>query len=62
MLEDLGYQVDIIEFTDFDSSPKNLMIRARKTGKRGTRGREQARALAEQYGFTQTLLELCGEL
>jgi len=59
VLEDMGYKVDMIEFTDFENSPKNLMIRARRTGKRGTKGREQARRLAEQYGFRQRLLELC---
>ncbi len=58
ILEDRGYHVDMIEFTDFDSTPKNLMIRARRTGKPGTAGRAQAQALAERYGFTQTLLEL----
>ena len=58
ILEDMGYAVDMIEFTDFDNSPKNLMIRAKKTGRRGTQGRQQARALAEKYGFTQTLLTL----
>ena len=58
VLEDRGYAVDMIEFTDFDSTPKNLMIRARRTGRCGTAGREQARALAGRYGFTQTLLEL----
>ena len=58
VLEDRGYAVDMIEFTDFDSTPKNLMIRARRTGRCGTAGWEQARALAERYGFTQTLLEL----
>ncbi len=61
VLEDMGYRVDMIEFTDFEHSPKNLMIRARKTGKRGTKGREEARRLAERYGFRQTLLELCGD-
>ena len=59
VLEDMGYKVDMIEFTDFEHSPKNLMIRARRTGKRGTKGRAEARRLAEKYGFTQTLLELC---
>ena len=58
ILEDRGYAVDMIEFTDFDSTPKNLMIRAKYTGKRGTAGCAQAQALAERYGFTQTLLEL----
>ena len=59
VLEDMGYRVDMIEFTDFENSPKNLMIRARKTGRGGTKGRHDARALAEKYGFTQKLLELC---
>lgn len=62
VLEDFGYTVDMIEFTDFENSPKNLMIRARRQGRRGTKGREQARALAEKYGFTQKLLELTEEL
>ena len=56
VLEDLGYTVDLIEFTDFENSPKNLMIRARRTGKKSGEGRRQARELAERYGFTQTLL------
>ena len=58
ILEDMGYSVDMIEFTDFEHSPKNIMIRARRGGARGTVGRERARALAERYGFEQTLLRL----
>lgn len=61
VLEDMGYTVDMIEFTDFEHSPKNLMIRARRTGRRSAKGRAEARRLAERYGFTQKLLELCGE-
>lgn len=61
VLEDMGYQVDMIEFIDFDHSPKNLMIRARRGGKKSTAGRSEAQRLAERYGFTQKLLELCGE-
>ena len=59
VLEDMGYTVDMIEFIDFDHSPKNIMIRARRNGKPGTKGRAQAQALADAYGFKQTLLELC---
>ena len=59
VLEDMGYNVDMIEFIDFDHSPKNIMIRARRNGKPGTKGRQQAQALADAYGFKQTLLELC---
>ena len=58
VLEDMGYNVDMIEFIDFDHSPKNIMIRARRNGKPGTKGRKQAQALANAYGFKQTLLEL----
>ena len=61
ILEDMGYTVDMIEFIDFDHSPKNIMIRARRNGKPGTKGRAQAQALADRYGFRQTLLELCKE-
>ena len=58
VLEDLGYSVDVIEFTDLENSPKNLMLRARRTGKRSDKGRAVAREIARRYGFTQTLLEL----
>lgn len=61
VLEDMGYNVDMIEFIDFDHSPKNIMIRARRNGKPGTKGRKQAQELADAYGFKQTLLELCKE-
>lgn len=58
VLEDMGYQVDMIEFTDFEHSPKNIMIRARRGGGKSDRGRRQALALAERYGFEQKLLAL----
>lgn len=61
VLEDMGYNVDMIEFIDFDHSPKNIMIRARRNGKPGTNGRKKAQELAQAYGFKQTLLELCKE-
>ena len=60
-LEDMGYTVDMIEFIDFAHSPKNLLIRARRGGKKSTAGRAEAQRLAERYGFSQKLLELCGE-
>ena len=58
VLESEGYAVDLIEFVDFEHSPKNLMIRASYTGKRRTGGRERAEALQRSYGFRQSLLEL----
>ena len=58
VLESAGYAVDVIEFIDFEHSPKNLMLRARYTGKCRRAGRERAEALQRQYGFKQSLLEL----
>lgn len=58
VLEGAGYAVDVIEFVDFEHSPKNLMLRARYTGKKRGGSRERAKALQKQYGFRQSLLEL----
>ena len=58
ILEDAGFEVDVIEFVDFAHSPKNLMLRARYTGKHRRGGREKAEALRRQYGFQQSLLDL----
>lgn len=58
VLEDMGYKVDMIEFIDFEHSPKNIMIRARLGGRKGDAGRRQAGELAGRYGFEQTLLSL----
>ena len=58
VLENAGYAVDVIEFVDFEHSPKNLMLRARHTGKKHSSSREKAEALRDTYGFKQSLLEL----
>ena len=61
VLESEGYETDMIEFVDFEHSPKNLMIRAEYTGRRRRAGREKAEALRARYGFEQSLLELIPE-
>ena len=58
ILSDMGYRVDVIEFIDFEHSPKNIMLRAVRTGKRGEKKIERAKMLSQQYGFEQTLLKL----
>ena len=58
ILTDMGYKVDMIEFIDFDHSPKNIMLRAVRTGRRGEKRLKRAKELAERYGFEQTLLKL----
>lgn len=62
VLADMGYKVDMIEFVDFEHSPKNIMLRAVRTGKTGQRRLERAKAMAQRYGFEQTLLKLTGNL
>lgn len=62
VLEDMGYKVDLIEFIDFEHSPKNIMLRAVRNGKTGSGRIERAKELAVRYGFEQTLLRLTGNL
>ena len=58
VMESEGYSVDVIEFIDFEHSPKNLMLRARRTGKGSAAALMQAKALRDSYGFKQSLLDL----
>ena len=58
VLEDGGYEVDLLEFIDFAHSPKNLMIRAVKKGSPREKMVPLCRELAARYGFEQTLLKL----
>ncbi len=61
ILEDMGYSVDVLEFVDFSHSPKNIMIRAKKTKKPSNKNRKQIKELQEKYKFDQTLYKLVGE-
>ena len=61
VLEDMGYKVDVIEFVDLAHSPKNLMIRARKTRDIKRVNTLEIERLQTLYGFKQTLYELTKE-
>lgn len=61
MLEDAGYRVDVIEFIDFEHSPKNLMLRCVRNKRGGEKKLAAAQSLAEKYQFRQTLLTLAEE-
>ena len=62
ILEDLGYSVDMIEFVDFEQSPKNLMIRAKKCKIPQRKNRDAIISLIERYGFSQALWSLTQDL
>lgn len=58
ILEDMGYSVDMIEFVDLAHSPKNIMIRAKKTKEISYKNLDTVEKLIEQYHVKQTLYEL----
>ncbi len=58
VLEDMGYNVDVLEFVDFSHSPKNIMLRAKKTKNVSNKNRKHIAELQEKYSFSQTLYEL----
>ena len=60
ILEIMGYKTDVMEFIDMEHTPKNIMIRAVKTGKAFDAAKKQAldRQL-EMFGADQCLYRLC---
>ncbi|MCH5159840.1 MAG: SAM-dependent methyltransferase [Clostridiales bacterium] len=61
LLEDEGYSVDVMEFVDLAHSPKNLMLRARKTKAKNNKNCEKIADLMQKYQFKQTLFALLQE-
>ncbi len=59
-LKSRGYDVQILEFIDMEHTPKNILIRAVKTGKKKNNG-ESIRACEEFFHITPTLGELLKE-
>lgn len=53
-----GYSVDVVEFVDFDHSPKNLMIRAIKNKTAKLHIKEALRPLMMEYNIKPALLKL----
>lgn len=58
LLRSRGYAVDVLEFVDFAHSPKNVMLRARRTRPQACPDDSRVEALMRRYGFTQTLYGL----
>lgn len=60
VLEAMGYRVQILEFIDMEHTPKNLLIRAVKQGKR-KENREAIEAILKEIHTEPTLYRLLME-
>lgn len=58
ILKCFGYKVDVIEFIDFDNSPKNLMIRGRLSKKPDKVILNDVKIMLDDLKINQTLYEL----
>lgn len=62
LLEYYGYKTQILEFVDFDSSPKNLLIRAIKTPNyKNEEALIEVKQAIEEYKISQTLYNLLNQ-
>lgn len=65
VLECFGYKTQMLEFVDYASSPKNILIRAVKgstSNKKKTHAKEEIASITAEFGVSQTLVELTGIL
>ena len=60
LLEQAGYDTQILEFIDMEHTPKNLLIRAVHTGKK-KENKEQLRTCLDAFGLHPTLERLLKE-
>ena len=58
LLEERGYNVQVLEFIDMEGTPKNLMIRATLKEKGATCGAPHSSKLLDAFGVRQKLFEL----
>ena len=58
LLEYSGYNVDILEFVDFDASPKNLLVRAKYTGNSNAKALDEVKQILDEFTIDQTLYKL----
>ena len=58
LLEGFGYKVDVIEFIDPDETPKNLLIRAVKTGEINNTALTEYKNAVKELEISPKLAEL----
>lgn len=60
-LESVGYETQVLEFIDMEHTPKNILIRAVKSGKENPKAAEEIKKCIQFLGFTPTLGRLLGD-
>ena len=58
ILQYYGYKTNVMEFVDFENSPKNLLIRATLTNNKNIKIKEEIDNLIKEYKINQTLYDL----
>ena len=58
MLKARGYDTQILEFIDMEHTPKNLLIRAVKTGKTDEKAEKQAEDMQKALAIELTISKL----
>ncbi len=58
LLEYCGYRTQVMEFVDFAHTPKNLLIRAEKTGTKRKQSLDEVTRLMEEFHLSPTLYKL----
>lgn len=59
IIELMGYKVQVMEFIDIEDTPKNIMIRSVKTGRKGNKAlKEDVERIIKEYNIKPTLYRL----
>lgn len=56
MLESMGYEVELLEFTPAEHTSKNVMLRAKAGGRRAQQAVDEMQALMSAFGLRETYL------
>ena len=59
-LESVGYETQVLEFIDMEHTPKNILIRAVKSGKENEKAAEEIKKCIQFLGVSPTLGRLLG--
>ncbi len=61
LLEACGYRTQVVEFIDMEHTPKNIMLRAIRSGKRKPAALQEAETLMQEFHFEPTFYKMLKE-